>query len=118
MDKKRHPFRIALLSLAGLILFIAAAVQIILNTSVLNRIVDRIAEEYIDGSVSFRKAHFNLFRHFPNFTVTIEDFDILYDREKFSGYGGDEYYLVRMGRGESADTLASFRRFSISLNMA
>lgn len=117
MGKIRHPFKIALLILAGLILLFVAVLHIVLNTKVLNRMVDRFAAEYIDGDISFKKASFSLFRHFPNVTVTIEDFDIVYDHDRFHENDSVDYYLLHSGHGEIADTLATFSSFSVTLNL-
>ena len=60
-----------------------------------------------------------MFKSFPNLNVTIDDFSITYPHDRFAAFdspvvpGG---YLLDSGRGESADTLAHFRKLSVSVN--
>jgi len=94
--------------------------QIVLSTSVLTRTVNRIGADYVDGDLSFGRVSVNMFRNFPNISLTLDDVSITYPADRFdvlekAGAQGD---LLYHGTGESADTLVSFERFSVSLNIA
>ena len=97
-----------------------ATLQLTLSERVLTRIVNKYAAEYIDGELSFGSASVSMFKHFPRVFITLEDFHITYPSERFdaaeeSGVKGRHLYA---GCGETADTLASFDRFSASINVA
>ena len=103
----------------GIWAVIVIVLQIALNSKVLTRIVNDAAKEYVDGDVSFSGIKASMFRSFPNLNVTIDNFSITYPHDRFSAFdsldapGG---YLLDSGRGEAADTLAHFRKLSISVN--
>ena len=90
--------------------------QIVLSTSVLTRTVNRIGADYVDGDLSFGRVSVNMFRNFPNISLTLDDVSITYPADRFdvlekAGAQGD---LLYHGTGESADTLVSFERFSVT----
>ena len=51
-----------LLWIIGIWIGIMIAAQIVLSTSVLTNTVNKVAAEYVDGSISFGKANVSLFR--------------------------------------------------------
>lgn len=104
----------------GVWICILAALQIVLSPSVLTRIVNKFAAEYVDGTLSFGKVRLAMFRHFPNVGISMEDCSLTYPAERFDSLetAGAQGNLLRMGCGESADTLASFKRFSAGINVA
>ena len=106
-------------TILGIWAVIVIVLQIALNSKVLTRIVDEAAKEYVDGDVSFSGIKASMFRSFPNLNVTIDNFSITYPHDRFAAFdsldapGG---YLLGSGRGETADTLAHFRKLSVSIN--
>ena len=105
------------------IIGIGAAIVLILeavmSTSMVTGTVNRIASRYIDGDISFGKVSVSLLKRFPSVTATLEDFCITYpadrfDAEELAGPQGD---LLYKGNGTTADTLASFSRFSASVRV-
>lgn len=95
-------------------------IQIALSEKVLTKIVNRYAAEYIEGEVSFGSASVSVFKTFPRVFVALEDFHITYPADRFdeAEQAGAQGHLMHKGCSETADTLASFKRFSASLNMA
>ncbi len=115
--RKRHIFRNTVLCILGIWALVLITVQVILTPSVLTGIVNGFAEEFVDGSVSFGKVSTSVLKSFPNLNVTLHDFALTYPKDRFEHGEGDEL-LMRFGRGDEADTLASFREFSASVNLA
>ena len=115
----RRWWKPVLWSLLGIWAVVIIALQIILNSSVLTRIVNDVANEYVEGDVTFSGIKASMFRSFPNLNVTIDDFSITYPHDRFAAFDSPEVpggYLLDSGRGESADTLAHFRKLSVSVN--
>lgn len=108
-----------LLWIIGIWIGIMIAAQIVLSTSVLTNIVNKVAAEYVDGSISFGKANVSLFRRFPKVSMTLEDFSITYPAERFDSLerAGVQGHMLYHGCGEQADTLASFKEFSASVRL-
>ena len=122
-DKDRKGFgrwlgRAAVMILAAWALCIIV-IEIILSTPLATSTVNRIASQYIDGSISFGKVSASVLRHFPAVTVNLEDFCITYPSDRFDEEEkrGPQGRLMYVGNGEQADTLASFSRFTASLNI-
>ena len=108
-----------LLWIIGIWIGIMIAAQIVLSTSVLTNIVNKVAAEYVDGSILFGKANVSLFRRFPKVSMTLEDFSITYPAERFDSLerAGAQGHMLYHGCGEQADTLASFKEFSASVRL-
>lgn len=111
--------------LVGLLAAVFIVLQIALNSKVLTRIVNRIAAEYVDGSLDFSRVHASVFTSFPNLAVTLDDFALTYPHETFAVYDSLDsgeiarrrFSLLKAGRGsEGVDTLASFTRARVVLN--
>ena len=62
-----------ILWIAGIWVVLLLVLQIVLSPSVLTRIVNRFATEYVDADVSFEKVRLSMFRHFPNAGIIIDD---------------------------------------------
>ena len=109
----------ALLGIAGTMLTLMIVLEIVLSGAVLTRIVNKVATEYVDGDIHFGKVSASLFRRFPATVLTLEDFHITYPADRFdtAEKSGVQGHLVYKGTGELADTLASFRRFSVGVNL-
>ena len=105
--------------IVGIWLVILLTVRIVLTQSVLDRLIDRYAAEYVDGSISAGEVKLTFFRHFPNLGLSIKDFSISYPAERFDEIEelGAQGHLALAGHGESADTLMSFRNFELRLNL-
>lgn len=95
-------------------------IQVALSPSVLTGILNRAAEDYIDGELRFGRASVSVFRHFPNISITLDSVSLTYPAERFAMHDsiGPDNRLLMAGKGEAVDTLASFDRFSIAMNAA
>lgn len=110
----------AVLWFIGIWVLLLVAIQITLSEKVLTKIVNRYAAEYIEGEVSFGSASVSVFKSFPRVFLALEDFHITYPADRFDAAEqlGVKGHLMHKGCSEAADTLASFDRFSASLNLA
>ena len=104
----------------GIAAVLMTAVQITLSPAMLTRIVNGIADDYIDGDLDFGKVSVSVVKSFPNLNVTLDSVVLTYPTDRYAGYeeAGGKARLLRMGKAESGDTLASFRRFSASVDLA
>lgn len=109
-----------LLWVAGIWAALLIILQIALSPSVLKKAAGWFAGEYIDGSLTFSEIRINMFRHFPNIGISMEDVALTYPADRFdkAEAAGAQGRLLYHGTGESADTLASFRHFSAGINVA
>ncbi len=109
-----------LLWIAGVWAAVLLILQLALSPSVLGGIAARLAPEYIDGDLKFEKIKVNMFRHFPNVGISIRNGSLTYPADRFDSLetAGVQGLLMYHGCGEEADTLASFRHFSVSVNVA
>ena len=116
-SKKRHIFRNVLLWILGIWVVLLIAVRVIVTPSVLTGIVNDLADKFVDGDVSFGRVSISVLKNFPNLNVTLHDFVLTYPHGRFASEEGSEV-LMRFGCGEESDTLASFKEFSTSVNLA
>ncbi|MBR5300850.1 MAG: hypothetical protein IKU36_11500 [Bacteroidales bacterium] len=109
----------ALLWIGGIWLALLIILQMALSPAVLSKVVDKLAPQYIDGDLSFSKIKISMFRHFPNVGIALEDGALTYPADRFDSLElkGAQGRLLYQGCGETADTLASFRHFSIGINI-
>ncbi len=116
--KRRRGVRITILSLLGVVLVFTAAAQVVLNSAFLTKTVNNMAARYVDGEIHFGRIHASAFMSFPNLKLDIYDFSITYPHERFAAY--DSLWIANRlreaGRQENADTLAYFRKLSLSLD--
>lgn len=111
-----------LLTGAAVLLAAVVALQILLRPQVLTSLVNRLADDYVEGDVSFRQVRAHVIKSFPFLNVEAEDFSLTYPHERYAVFdtlypdSGRRFSLRRMGRGETVDTLASFRHLSLSFN--
>ena len=113
--------RNVLLGLVGGLVVLLVALQVALNEKVLTRIVNRVGSDYVDGDLVFSRVKAHVLRSFPHLEVTIDSCALTYPHDKFASYdslntSSRRFSLVGAGRGETVDTLASFRRLSLALN--
>lgn len=109
----------ALWTVLGLWAVLLIVLQIVLNSSVLTRIADTLAKEYVDGDVAFSGIKASMFKSFPNLNVTVDGFTVTYPHEKFAEYDSLSalgVHLSEAGRNPEADTLAHFNELSVSIN--
>ena len=95
---------ILLLSIVLLVVLLAVAAQVALNTKTLDRIVQRFAAEYIDGGIRYDRLKLSLVKDFPNGRLRMENFSLVYPHERFDAYPVKN----EEGRGVEVDTLAAF----------
>lgn len=105
---------------AGIWICMMVVLQIALSPGILTKVVNKLAAEYVDGTLSFGKVRLTMFRHFPNVGISMEDCSLTYPAERFDSLemSGAQGELLRMGCGQAVDTLASFKRFSAGINVA
>ena len=103
----------------GIWAVLLVTLQFALSEKVLTKIANKYAAEYIEGEVEFGKASISMFKRFPRVFITLEDFHVTYPSERFEDAerSGAQGHLMQAGGGEIADTLASFDRFSASINV-
>ena len=115
-------------SFVALLLLVSIVAQIILSPSVSEKLIHKYAPAYLDGEVRMSRASISVFRHFPRFTADIDSLLVTYPSQRFDRIKrqGDQGILAVAGnyvpKGEAdtlqrMDTLASFSRFSASVNV-
>jgi hypothetical protein len=112
--------RNVLLGLVGGLALLLVIVQIALSDKVLTRIVNRIAAQFVEGTVRFDQVHASVLKSFPYLNVTASGLEVTYPHDKFAAYDLDgvegEDFLLRAGRGETVDTLLSVSSLSASID--
>ena len=114
--------RNVVIALVGLLLAILVALQVILRPAVLTKLVNRFAQDYVEGDVSFGNIKAHVIKSFPFLNLEADDFSLTYPNERYAHYdtiypdSGRRFSLLKAGRGETVDTLASFRHLSVSVN--
>lgn len=103
----------------GIWLGLLLIIQIVLSSPVLTKIINGVAEDYIDADVKFGEASVSIFSHFPKITLNLEDVEITYPHDRFDTLAQKcmQGHLLYSGCGEVADTLASLRRLSASVSL-
>jgi len=103
----------------GIWLALLVILEVVLSQSVLTGLVNRYASEYVDGDLRFGRISASMFRRFPSATLTLEDFSITYPADRFDEQEkeGVQSFMTYRGCGQESDTLASFRKFSASVNL-
>ncbi len=120
--KNTVPARIfrGILWFAGIWAALLVILQIVFSSGALNSIIDRLTEEYIDGELEFETVKINMFRHFPHVGIVMKNGSLTYPADRFNELEAKSVQgrMLYHGCGETADTLASFRHFSIGVDMA
>ena len=117
---KHRVLKAVLWGLLGLWVAVILVFQLVLNSKFLTGVAGRLAEEYVDGSVDFSRIEASMFRSFPHLNISIDDFTLTYPHERFASYdslipSGDSLHCKGWG-ASGVDTLASFRKLSVSVN--
>ena len=111
------------LGLIGLVLLALVALQVVLRPKVLTPIVNRFAEQYVDGGeLKFSKVRASVLKDFPYLNFTLDDFALVYPHDRYARYDSvlveqGRFRLLQAGRQEKMDTLASFRTLEASLQL-
>lgn len=119
MAKVRHRILVALVIILGVLAALVAGVQILLNSRVATRIVQKIAAENIEGDLDYDRLKITFLKTFPECRVTIDSLTLTYPHvrySRFDGYGAQSP-LLEEGRGSVKDTLAAFDNFSAAVNL-
>ena len=100
-------------------LILMIAVQVALSSGVAEKLISKYAAEYIDGTTSLGKLNVSVFRHFPNISLSADDFNITYPADRFDTMEseGPQSPLSRKGQGTECDTLAAFDRLAVSIDV-
>ena len=106
-----------ILILLGVWFALLIIIETVMSSDLTTRTVNKYAAEYIDGDISFGNVSFSVFQRFPGVTLTLEDFSITYPADRFDRLEkvSPQGHLLYHGCGETADTLASFKRFFIKV---
>lgn len=107
-----------LLLILGIGAVLLIALETILSSKIITRTVNKYAAEYIDGDIRFGDISLSILRQFPYASLTLEDFSVTYPADRFEHLEslGPQGHLLHHGCGETADTLASFRSFKVSIS--
>ncbi len=125
MKKTPKIIRNVVLAALGLLLVILVALQILLRPAVLTGIVNKLAAQYVQGTVSFQEVKAHVIKSFPYVNVEASDFSITYPHQRYAQYDSiypdkaRRFSLMRAGQGrtdEKVDTLVSFKKLGVSLN--
>ncbi|MBO6028988.1 MAG: hypothetical protein J6P75_07270 [Bacteroidales bacterium] len=115
--------RIIVLALLGLVLLLLVALQIVLRPKVLTPIVNRFAEQYVEGGeLRFSRVRASVIKDFPFLNFRLDSCAIVYPHERYAWYDSTyvetgRFPLLQAGRASEMDTLASFRTLEASLNL-
>lgn len=95
-------------------------VRLYVSSGRAGHMIDRLAAEKIDGSLSYSGYDVSFLKSFPSVRISMDSVSVTYPHGKFAVYdtlvAGRETFLDA-GRGEEADTLLSFDTFSIRTNL-
>lgn len=115
----RKGLKTALAAVLGLVLAVMTALDVALNSSLVTEMIEEFGSERIDGELSFKKPRVSVFGSFPRIRVTVRDVSVTYSHDRFAVWDGAGMpgRLPDAGRGETADTLVAFDRFTASVNL-
>ncbi len=123
MEKKKKTvmgrvFR-GVLWIVGIWAALLVALQVVLSSGAVLKVVDKFTADYIDGELKFKSIKVNMFKRFPKVSVFIEDGSLTYPADRFDELERESVQarLMYHGTGTEADTLASFKRFSAGVNV-
>ena len=109
-------------SIIGFLAVIIITLQLIFTGAKATELVNKYAADYIDGNLNFGKVTVNFLRHFPKATLNLDDVILTYPADKFKTEEEKwtEAKLLLAGKDTAGvnDTLASFDKFSIAVNLA
>lgn len=97
----RKGLKIALLSVAGVVVLASAAVQIVLNSRIVTDAIDDFAKENVAGELKYSGLHLSIFKHFPSVSLYLDSLSVTYPSEQSPA---------------SADTLLSTGKVDLRVN--
>lgn len=111
--------------LFALFVLLMVGIQIALSPKVCTSLVLKYSPEFIDGKLSLEKASVSVFSHFPAVTLDIDDFVVTYPSRYPSDSSGKVDNLLEWAGScahsadslEGMDTLCSFEKLSVSVNV-
>ena len=121
--KALRVIRNIVLVLLGLVLLLLVALQVILRPKVLTPIVNRFAEQYVEGGeLRFSRVRASVIKDFPFLNFTLDSCAIVYPHGRYVWYDSTyvetgRFPLLQAGRAPVMDTLASFEKLEASLNL-
>lgn len=118
VKKRKRKFLKIVAWVLGIWALVLIVIQIALSPAVLTRLAGSFASEYIDGNVAFGKVSLSVLKNFPNINVSFDTVSVTYPSGRFASAESRLGMKNVAGRGNGADTLMSFDRFSASLNIA
>ena len=103
----------------GIMASLVIVLQIILKTSLPTYLINKYADEFVEGDISFGRVEASILKRFPNIGISMKDFSITYPSNRYddSERAGVQGHLLWKGCGADADTLASFSNFSAYVNI-
>lgn len=118
MAKGKHRWLKALLIVPGTIVGLFLVLQTVLNSRIVDKVVDRYAAQFVDGTLDYSDVKVSLIRNFPAVRLRIDSLSLTYPHDRFAAWDslGVRSLLREAGRGEQADTLARIGRFSVAMN--
>lgn len=78
----------------------------VLSDYVLQKVVDKVAQQYVDGNLSVGRIKVSAIRNFPHFRVELHDVDLTYPHSRFAAFQNDSEALASKGIGRSLDSLS------------
>ena len=116
--------RNTVIGILALVLVLLVTLQVLLRPQVLTRIVNQVAQEYVDADVNFREVRAHVIKSFPYLNLDIRDFSVTYPHSRYARYdslyaepGNRRFSLLRAGNGkEGTDTLAAFRELTMAVD--
>ena len=119
MGKHLHRALTAAGAILGAVILLMAGVQIFLNSRAADRLIAKITGGIIDADLEYSSLQVSPWKRFPKVSLSIDSLSITYPHERFSRFDslGIVNPLPAAGRGEEKDTLASFDRLSVSVNV-
>ena len=113
-----------LIGIVALIVILIIAFQIVLRPSVLTRLVNKYAQEYVEGSVEFSEIRATIVKSFPFAGVEAKDLTITYPHDRYARFdsvytSNHRFSLMKAGNARDTsgiDTLLSVKRLYASIN--
>ncbi len=78
----RKGLTIALLSVTGVVVLAAVALQTVLNSRIVTDTIDDFAKENVAGELKYSGLHFSIFKHFPSVSLCLDSLSVTYPSER------------------------------------
>lgn len=105
-------------SVAAFIVLAVVALQVMLNSSTLEKLAYKFIPRFVDADVRIDGISASAIRSFPNLNVEVSGVTITYPHSRYAEYDsvGVDGILRHAGRGADVDTLASFNKLRLSVS--